>query len=79
MLHDPDSHDTVCESVRCVTEVYRPPLLSRVAEPESEPDLYTRKSTHIVDRIQRMQRINEIAIAIRAPIMWVLLGAVGRP
>ena len=42
-------------------------------------DLYTRKSSHIVDRIQRMQRINEIAIVIGAPIMWVLLSAVGIP
>src|SRR5688572_20563461 len=42
-------------------------------------DLYTRKSTHIVDRIQRMQRINEIAIVIGAPIMWAFLSAVGIP
>ena len=42
-------------------------------------DLYTRKSRHIVDRIQRMLRINEIAIAIGAPIMWALLSAVGIP
>jgi hypothetical protein len=42
-------------------------------------DLYTRKSTHIVDRIQRMQRTNEIAIVIGAPIMWALLSAVGIP
>jgi hypothetical protein len=42
-------------------------------------DLYTRKSTHIVDRIQRMQRINEIAIVIGAPVMWALLSAVGIP
>lgn len=42
-------------------------------------DLYTRKSTHIVDRIQRMQRINEIAIVIGAPVVWALLGAVGIP
>ena len=42
-------------------------------------DLYTRKSRHIVDRIQRMLRINEIAITIGAPIMWVFLGAVGVP
>jgi hypothetical protein len=42
-------------------------------------DLYTRKSTHIVDRIQRMQRINEIAILIGAPIVWVLHSAVGIP
>lgn len=42
-------------------------------------DLYTRKSRHIVDRIQRMQRINEIAIVIGAPLMWVFLSAVGVP
>ena len=40
-------------------------------------DLYTRKSTHIVDRIQRLQRINEIAIVIGTPVMWALLSAVG--
>ncbi len=42
-------------------------------------NLYTRKSTHIVDRIQRMQRANEIALVIGAPIMWALLSAVGIP
>ena len=42
-------------------------------------DLYTRKSRHIVDRIQRMLRINEIAIVIGAPIGWALLSAVGIP
>ncbi len=42
-------------------------------------DLYTRKSRHIVDRIQRMQRINEIAIVIGAPIVWAFLSAVGMP
>jgi hypothetical protein len=42
-------------------------------------DFYTRKSTHIVDRIQRMQRINEIAIFIGAPILWAILGAMGMP
>ena len=42
-------------------------------------DLYTRKSNHIVDRIQRMQRINEIGIVIGAPILWVLFSAVGIP
>jgi hypothetical protein len=42
-------------------------------------DLYMRKSKHIVDQIQRMQRINEIAIVIGAPIMWLLLSAVGIP
>ena len=65
--------------MRCVTEAYRPPLLACGRALSPEPDLYTRKSTHIVDRIQRMQRINEIAIVIGAPIMWVLLGAVGIP
>jgi hypothetical protein len=42
-------------------------------------DLYTRKSTHIVARIQRMQRINEIAIVIGAPIAWALYAALGMP
>lgn len=42
-------------------------------------DLYTRKSTHIVDRIQRMQRLNEIAIVIGAPIAWALYAALGMP
>jgi hypothetical protein len=42
-------------------------------------DLYTRKSTHIVDRIQRMQRINEIAIVTGMPIMWAVLAARGIP
>jgi hypothetical protein len=39
-------------------------------------DFYSRKSTHIVDRIQRMQRINEIAIVIGAPILWALTSAI---
>ena len=42
-------------------------------------DLYTRKSMHIADRIQRMLRINEIAIVIGAPIVWVFLSAIGIP
>jgi xanthine/uracil permease len=42
-------------------------------------DLYTRKSRHIVDQIQRMQRINEIAILIGAPIAWALYAALGMP
>jgi hypothetical protein len=42
-------------------------------------DFYTRKSTHIVDRIQRVQRINEIAILIGAPILWAILAAIGMP
>ncbi len=42
-------------------------------------DFYTRKSTHIVDRIQRMQRINEIAILIGAPIAWALYSVLGMP
>jgi hypothetical protein len=42
-------------------------------------DLYTRKSMHIADRIQRMQRINEIAIVIGAPIAWALYAALGMP
>ena len=42
-------------------------------------DLYTRKSTHIVDRIQRMQRVNQIAILIGAPIAWALYASLGMP
>ena len=42
-------------------------------------DLYTRKSMHIADRIQRMQRINEIAILIGSPIGWALYAALGMP
>jgi hypothetical protein len=42
-------------------------------------DLYTRKSTHIADRIQRMQRVNEIAIVIGAPIFWAIYAALGMP
>src|SRR4051812_14139914 len=42
-------------------------------------DLYTRKSMHIVQRIQRMLRINQIAILIGAPIAWALLSVVGIP
>ena len=42
-------------------------------------DLYTRKSSHLVARIQRMQRINEIAIVIGAPIGWALFAVLGMP
>ena len=42
-------------------------------------DLYTRKSMHVADRIQRMQRINEIAIVIGAPLAWALYAALGMP
>ncbi len=42
-------------------------------------DLYTRKSTHIVDRIRRMQSLNEIAILIGAPMAWALYAALGMP
>ena len=42
-------------------------------------DLYTRKSLHITDRIQRMQRINRIAILIGAPIAWAFYAALGMP
>lgn len=42
-------------------------------------DLYTRKSTHLVDRIQRMQRINEIAIVVGMPILWAVLALCGIP
>jgi hypothetical protein len=45
----------------------------------TNPNNVTRKSRHIVDRIQRMLRINEIAITIGAPITWILLSAVGVP
>ena len=42
-------------------------------------DIYTRKSTHIVDRIQRLLKINQIAILIGAPIMWAFLSGAGIP
>ena len=42
-------------------------------------DLYTRKSTHIADRTQRMQRTNEIAIVIGMPMMWAFLAVSGIP
>ena len=42
-------------------------------------DLYTRKSMHIADRIQRMLRINQIAIVIGAPIAWALYAVLGMP
>ena len=42
-------------------------------------NLYTRKSSHIVDRIQRMLRINRIAIVIGSPIVWAFLSAAGIP
>ncbi len=42
-------------------------------------DLYTRKSLHVADRIQRLQRTNEIAIVIGAPIAWALYAALGMP
>jgi len=42
-------------------------------------DLYTRKSLHIADRIQRMQRINQIAILIGAPIAWAFYASLGMP
>ena len=42
-------------------------------------DLYTRKSMHIADRIQRMLRINQIAIVIGAPVAGAVLVAVGMP
>jgi hypothetical protein len=42
-------------------------------------DLYGRKSTHIVDKVQRMFRINEAAIVVGAPIMWLLLRLAGIP
>jgi hypothetical protein len=42
-------------------------------------DLYTRKSTHIVERIQRLLHINQIAIVIGSVIMWAGLSAAGLP
>jgi hypothetical protein len=42
-------------------------------------DLYTRKSLHIAARIQRMQRINEIAIVLGMPVGWALYAALGMP
>jgi hypothetical protein len=42
-------------------------------------DLYSRKSQHLADKIQRMLRINEIAILIGAPILWVFLSVSGIP
>ena len=42
-------------------------------------NLYTRKSTHLVERIQRLLRINQIAIVIGSVIMWALLSAGGIP
>src|SRR5688500_17261193 len=42
-------------------------------------DLYTRKSMHIADRIQRMLRINQIAIVVGAPIAGAFLTASGMP
>lgn len=42
-------------------------------------DLYTQKSQHLADRIQRMLKINEIGILLGAPIGWGLLSLVGIP
>jgi len=42
-------------------------------------NLYTRKSTHIVERIQRLLHINQIAIVIGSVIMWAGLSAAGLP
>jgi hypothetical protein len=42
-------------------------------------DLYTRKSMHLAARIQRMLRINQIAIVIGALIAWALYSALGMP
>ena len=42
-------------------------------------DLYTRKSTHIVERIQRLLHINQIAIVIGSVILWAGLSAAGVP
>lgn len=42
-------------------------------------DLYSRKSTHIVDRIQRMLHINQIAIVVGSVVMWPLFSLGGMP
>lgn len=42
-------------------------------------DLYTRKSTHIAERIQRMLHVNQIAIVIGSVIAWPLLSLAGLP
>ena len=42
-------------------------------------DLYTRKSTHLVERIQRMLHINQIAIVIGSIVVWPLLSLAGFP
>lgn len=42
-------------------------------------DLYGRKSMHIIDKIQRMLRINTIAIVVGAPIGWIFLVLTGMP
>ena len=42
-------------------------------------NLYTRKSTHIVERIQRLLHINQIAIVIGSVILWAGLSAAGLP
>jgi hypothetical protein len=42
-------------------------------------DLYTRKSQHLADKIQRMLKINEIAILVGAPVAWAFLSLTGIP
>ena len=42
-------------------------------------DLYNRRSTHIVDKIQRMFKINQVAVVVGAPVQWIFLSAVGIP
>ena len=42
-------------------------------------DLCNRRSTHIVDKIQRMFKINQVAVVVGAPVQWIFLSAVGIP
>jgi len=42
-------------------------------------DLYGRRSAHLVEKLQRMFRINRWAVVIGAPVQWLFLSAVGLP
>jgi len=42
-------------------------------------DLYGRRSAHLVDKLQRMFRINRWAVLIGAPAQWLFLSVVGIP
>ena len=42
-------------------------------------DLYTQKSQHLAEKIQRMLKVNEIAILIGAPVVWLFLSVTGIP